>query len=314
MSDADLHPTLRQALAQPGNPNATPVEKQTPEDARAEFTADITAVDGPKPEVGEVRGLTLSGHAEPLAARLYVPAAPADAAAPAMLYFHGGGNIRGGLDTHDSTARVLANAGGMPVVSCSYRLAPEHPFPAAVDDALAVARDVVARAGELGLAGRSLIAAGDSAGGNIAAVLALRARDEGGPTLAVQLLIYPVIDHTAETPSRAAFSKGYMLDSMPFYTASYLPDPKDRRAPLASPIHATNLVGLPPAVVLTAGFDPLRDEAMAYASRLEEAGVTVRRLHYPEMIHGFTLLRGLLPEADAALADCARAVRELAAG
>lgn len=314
MSDAELHPTLREALAQPGDPSATPVERQKPEEARAEFLADIAAVDGPKPEVGEAVELALAGKVGPLAARLYMPATLDDGASAVMLYFHGGGNIRGGIETHDSTARVLANTGGIPVISCSYRLAPEHPFPAAVDDALSIARDVAARADELGIAGRRLIIAGDSAGGNIAAVLALRARDEGGPDFAAQLLIYPVIDHTAETPSRAAFSKGYMLDSMPFYTACYLPDPAKRSEPHASPLYAGDVSGLPPAVVLTAGFDPLRDEALAYADRLEEAGVSVTRLHYPQMIHGFTLLRGLLPEADEALAACAVEVLALARG
>lgn len=313
MQDADLHPTLREILGQPGNPDAIPVERQDPVGARAEFDADIAAVDGPAPELAAVRDLTLAGAAGDLAARLYLPVDPPAPDAPLLVYFHGGGNIRGNIGTHDSTVRVLAQAAGCPAISCSYRLAPEHPYPAAVDDAQAALSDIVARRDGLGLGSGPLVVAGDSAGGNLAAALSLRLRAAGGPAVAAQLLIYPVIDHLAETPSRAAFSDGYMLNSMPFYTACYLPDPARRAEPCASPGRAGDLSGLPPAVVLTAGFDPLRDEALAYADGLEAAGVPVTRLHYPDMIHGFTLLRGLLPEADAALADCARAVLGLLA-
>lgn len=313
MSDTALHPTLREILSQPGNPDAVPVELQAPDAARAEFEADIAAVDGPAPAIAEVRALTLQGAAGPLEARLYRPETAAPGG-PAMLYFHGGGYIRGSLDTHDSGVRTLANASGWVVVSCRYRLAPEHPYPAAADDALAAFADLVARAGDLGIDPARIVLAGDSAGGNLAAVTALRSRDAGGPAAAAQLLIYPVIDQAAETESRRLYSSGYLLNSMPFYTACYLPDPARRREPNASPLHAESLAGLPPAVVLTAGYDPLRDEALAYADRLRDAGVRVRALHYPDMIHGFCLLRGLLPEADVALAAAARATVELLQG
>ena len=237
MNQAALHQTLRDILSQPGNPDAVPVEKQTPAEARAEFAADIAAVDGAKPEVASTAELTLQGAAGPLAARVYLPLSAAAPGAPLMIYFHGGGNIRGSIDTHDSTARVLANACGFPVVLCAYRLAPEHPYPAALEDALAASRQIAARAAEWRASADRLVVAGDSAGGNLAAVLALRARDEGGPAIAAQLLIYPVIDHTAQTPSRATYSSGYMLNSMPFYTKSYLPDPA--RGPSPTPLRSS---------------------------------------------------------------------------
>lgn len=310
MNDSELHPVLRDALAQPGNPNATPVEKQSPDVARTEFEADIAAVDGPPPEVASVDELLLHGAAGELPARLYRPASASGTDMPLMIYFHGGGNIRGSIRTHDSTARVLANACGFPVLSCSYRLAPEHPYPAALDDATAINAHVRELAPEWGISTDRIVVAGDSAGGNLAAALAQRMRNENGPRFAVQLLVYPVIDHTAQTQSRTDFSRGYMLDSMPFYTRCYLPDHTRRSDPYASPGQEPDLAGLPPTVILTAGFDPLRDEALAYADSLADSGVKVSRLHYPDMIHGFTLLRGLLPEADAALAACAARVVE----
>lgn len=310
MSEQELHPILRDILSQPSDPNAIPVEQQDPEDARTEFESDIAAVDKAAPEMGAVNNIELPGPAGPLPARVYRPENISDTA-PLMVFFHGGGNIRGSLETHDSTARVLAASGPCIVVSCRYRLAPESPYPAAVDDAAAATASIAGNVHQYGGDPARIIVAGDSAGGNLAAAVALRARDEGGPELAAQLLIYPVIDHVAETESRQAYSKGYMLDSMPFYTDCYLPDRTRRTEPYASPIHANNFASLPPAVVLTAGFDPLRDEGQAYARALEAAGTPVRMLHYPSMIHGFTLLRGLLEEADQALQACTRAALEM---
>ena len=230
---------------------------------------------------------------------------------PLIVYFHGGGNIRGNIDTHDSTCRVLASGGGCAVLSVDYRLAPEHPFPAAVEDAATAVSWAAENSERLRCDGKRLIVGGDSAGANLAAVVSLRARDAGAPGIAAQMLIYPVIDHLADTESRRRYSSGYMLDSMPFYTASYLPNPDDRGHPDASPIHAADHSNLPPAYIMTAGYDPLHDEAVAYAEKLQEAGVRVDLVNYPEMIHGFTLLRDLLPEADQALADAANRVLAL---
>lgn len=295
-----LHPKLAEILAIPGDPNATPVEEQTPEEARAEFASDMKAIDGPTPTIAETRDLEVPGPAGPRPARLYVPeGAVADAL---VLYFHGGGNIRGDLETHDSTCRVLANASGCRLLALDYRLAPEHPFPAAVEDAHAA---FVWAAGDgaavLGLTAPRIAVAGDSAGGNLAAVVSLRARDEGGPAPAFQLLIYPVTDHVSETESKRLYSRGYLLNSMPFYTRSYLPAEADRTHPHASPAYAESFAGLPPALVVSAGFDPLLDDDVAYAGKLRAAGVPVGYVCHADMIHGFISLRGILPEAEEAL-------------
>ena len=304
-SDA-LHPKLRAILAAPENPNATPVEVQDPDEARREWKADVRAVDAPAPQGIGVTETSFPGPAGPIAARLYVPEGSRAGPWPLLIYYHGGGYIRGDLDTHDSLCRVLAHETPCAVLSVDYRLAPEHRFPAAVDDALAVLRAVAQDAARLGIDARRIAVGGDSAGGNIAAAVTLAARDEGGPEIRYQLLIYPVTDLTSDTESKRLFSKGYLLNSMPFYIASYLGPDGDGTHALASPLLAPDLARLPPALVLTAGFDPLRDEGDAYAERLAAAGVAVEHVRHPDMIHGFVSLRGLLDEADAALADCAR--------
>ncbi len=301
-----LHPKLRTILAAPENPNATPVEVQDPDEARREWKSDISAVDAPAPQGIGVTETSFPGPAGPIAARLYVPEGSRAGPWPLLIYYHGGGYIRGDLDTHDSLCRVLAHETPCAVLSVDYRLAPEHRFPAAVDDALAVLRAVAQDAARLGIDARRIAVGGDSAGGNIAAAVTLAARDGGGPEIRYQLLIYPVTDLTSETESKRLFSKGYLLNSMPFYIASYLGPGGDGTHPLASPLLAPDLTRLPPALVLTAGFDPLRDEGDAYAERLAAAGAAVEHVRHPDMIHGFVSLRGLLDEADAALADCAR--------
>lgn len=311
MSNADLHPTLKKALSSPGDPNATPVEEQTPEAARAEFDSDIAAVDGPAPEVASTKDISIPSGSGDIPARLYHPDSLDDD--PSLLiYFHGGGNIRGNIETHDSTCRVLADSGKVLVLSIDYRLAPENPFPAAAEDAIAAITWAVDDSANLGFSPKKLMIGGDSAGGNLAAVACLQLRDNNGPAVAAQMLIYPVIDHVNDYESTRLYSKGFMLDSMPFYTASYLPNEEDRCNPMASPIFAEDFANLPPAFVLSAGFDPLHDEDIAYATKLREAGVRVDHVDYPDMIHGFTLLRGLLPEADKALADAIRRTKVLA--
>ena len=302
----ELHPKLRTILAAPENPNATPVEVQDPDEARQEWKADILAVDAPAPQAVGVTETSFNGPAGPIAARLYVPEGSRAEAWPLLIYYHGGGYIRGDLDTHDSLCRVLAHETPCAVLSVDYRLAPEHRFPAAVDDALAVLRAVADDAARLGIDARRIAVGGDSAGGNLAAAVTLAARDQGGPEIRYQLLIYPVTDLTSDTESKRLFSKGYLLNSMPFYIASYLGPDGDGTHPLASPLLAPDLTRLPPALVLTAGFDPLRDEGDAYAARLAEAGVPVEHVRHGDMIHGFVSLRGLLDEADEALTDCAR--------
>lgn len=310
MSEHEIHPVLRKILSRPSEVSAVPIEKQDPQTARAEFDANIASVDTTAPEMSTVDNIDLVGPVGPIAARVYYPKDAPDTA-PLIIYFHGGGNIRGSLETHDSIARVLAAAGPCTVISCRYRLAPESPYPAAIDDAAAATALIVRDAHKFGCDSNQVIVGGDSAGGNLAAAVALRARDEKGPQVAAQLLLYPVIDHVADTESRRAYSKGYMLDSMPFFTDCYLPDHTRRTEAYASPIHAGSLANLPPAIVLTAGFDPLRDEAQNYARAMMAAGTQVRMLHYPSMVHGFTLLRGLLEEADDALVTSIKATLDM---
>jgi acetyl esterase len=234
-----------------------------------------------------VRALTLAGANGPLACRLYTPA---QSGAGLLVYFHGGGWIEGNLDTHDAACRTLAQAAGTRIVAVDYRLAPEHPYPAAIDDALAAYRDVVARCNELAVSAEDIAVGGDSAGANIAAVTCMRVRAAmQGPAPAAQLLIYPVTDIANMHDSRRRLGHGLYLTEQFMSTAQalYLGPSANPANPEISPLLAEDLTGLPPAIVVTAGFDPLRDEGEAFAQRLAEAGVPVTERHYPAYVHGF---------------------------
>jgi acetyl esterase len=223
---------------------------------------------------------------------------------PALVYFHGGGWTIGDLDTHDTLCRSLANGARCEVFSVEYRLAPESPFPAAVEDCIA-ATEFVSK-----LSGAPVAVGGDSAGGNLAAVVALHARDQGekrgGPPPCFQLLIYPATDQNLDTESLRRNGEGYLLTRplMERFRANYLPRPADYADWRASPALAKSHAGLPPAFILTAGFDPLLDEGRQYAERLARAGVEVAYRDYPDMIHGFILMGGVLDTAGAAVAEC----------
>lgn len=299
-----LHPTLAEILAQPENPNAVPVEKQHPDEARREWKADMAAVDGPAPEMEKVWDFTIPTPVGGIAARGYRPSGLGAGLKPLLVYYHGGGFIRGDLDTHDSVCRVLADAAKCLIVSAAYRLAPEHRFPAAAHDAYYAVKALSETAAAFGADKDRIAVGGDSAGGNLAIASCLQARDGDGPRIAAQLLIYPVTDLTSATESKRLYSKGYLLNSMPFYTASYVGPGGDVRHKLASPLLANDLARLPPAIIITAGFDPLRDEGQAFAAKLAGHGVSVDHRCYDDMIHGFVSLRGLLPEADEALRAC----------
>lgn len=237
--------------------------------------------------VADVRNVRIPGPAGEIPLRVYTPAG--DGPFPGLVYFHGGGFVLCGLDTHDGTCRSLANASGCVVVSVDYRLAPEHPFPAAPEDCHAATRWVADHAADFGIDATRLAVGGDSAGGNMAAVVSMMARDGGGPALRFQLLVYPVTNCDFETASYRENADGYMLtrDMMRWFWQQYLPDPARAAEAYASPLRAPELAGLPPGLCITAGYDPLRDEGEAYAERLREAGVDCRSSHYPGMIHGF---------------------------
>jgi acetyl esterase len=231
---------------------------------------------------------------------------------PALVYFHGGGFTIGDLDTHDVLCRQLAIGAGCAVLSVDYRLAPEHPFPAAVEDGFAAVNWAAQNADILRIDPARIAVGGDSAGGNLAAVVALLARDAGAPRIAFQLLVYPATDQRGVAASHRRNGEGYLLtrDSIEFFRSAYLPNRADWTDWRASPLLAKSHAGLPPALVLTAGFDPLVDEGREYAEALRKAGVTVRYLEYPDMVHGFLLFGGVLDTANAAVAECCSALRE----
>jgi acetyl esterase len=240
-----------------------------------------------------------------LPGRLYVPDG-APAAGPLLVFLHGGGWVVGDLETHDPACRFLAERAGVRVLAIDYRLAPEHPFPAAYDDSLAAYRWAVEHADELGADPARLAVGGDSAGGTLAAAVAIAAAREGLP-LAFQLLVYPGTDMRGGTESRALFNEGLVLDQkfMDVAKHSYLPRAEDVTDPRASPLLADLPDGLAPAYVATAGFDPLRDEGEAYARRLADAGVTVELRRFPDQVHGFLQMVGVGRTAPAAVAEVA---------
>jgi acetyl esterase len=257
------------------------------------------------PAVARVEDRTITGG---LPVRIYWPTTTKDL--PIIVYFHGGGWVLCDLDTHDRACRQLALGADAVVVSVDYRLAPEHRFPAAADDALAAVQWAAASARSLGADPGRLAVAGDSAGGNLAAVAALRARDEGGPPIAFQLLIYPVIDAARDTASYKENATGYFLtvDHMQWYWEQYVGPDDDPFHPYASPIRG-DLRGLPPGLVITAELDPLRDEGEAYAAALRDAGVAAEHRRYDGGFHGFFSLTDVLPVAQRALADAVAALR-----
>lgn len=259
--------------------------------------------------VAEVEDSSFDGPGGPVPLRIYRPRR-AEKALPALVYYHGGGFVVGGLRTHDGTCRALAAGGDCVVISVDYRLAPEHPFPAAVDDARAAFRWVRENAETLAIDGERIAVGGDSAGGNLAAVVCLAQREENAPRPTFQLLIYPATDMTRALPSHQTLGEGFFLESetIDWFLEQYLPPGTDLRDWRASPLLAESLEGLPPALVVTAGFDPLRDEGEAYAERLRAAGVTVEEMREPGLVHGFVNM-ALIDRAERSRAAMARHLR-----
>jgi acetyl esterase len=280
--------------------------------ARRLYHDTRAALAPPPPEVSESRIVLAAGPAGPIVMRAYRPAGvDAKEVLPGLVFFHGGGWVIGDPDTHEGLCRALANGARCAVFSVDYRLAPENPFPAAVEDCVAAARYVSAQALALRVDPNRIAVGGDSAGGNLAAVVSLSARDSGGPAICYQLLIYPATDQRFSYPSYARNGEGYLLTLpvMTYFRGHYLPRKEDWTDWRASPLLAKSLAKLPPAYVLTAGFDPLVDEGGAYADRLAKEGVEVAYREYPDMIHGFILFGGQVDTANAAVAECAAKLR-----
>ena len=269
--------------------------------------------DAPRPEgppIHQVENRTIPGPGGELAVRIYRPGVGLRAV---IVYFHGGGWVVCDLDSHDRACRSLADATGATVVSVDYRLAPEHPFPAAADDGLAATSWVAAHADELGVDPNRLAVAGDSAGGNLAAAVPLMARAAGGPRIAFQLGIYPVLAADFDTPSYRENAERYFLtrSDMEWFWDQYVPVRADRTNPIAAPLSEPDLTGLPPSHIITAEHDPLRDEGAAYANRLREAGVPSTNTRYGGMFHGFFAMGALLPTAEQAFADVTGVLRRV---
>jgi acetyl esterase len=288
-------------------------ETVSPAEARALFLGGREILSPEPAPVGEVRAPEAPGaNGATIPLRLYRPAgAAAEASLPALVFFHGGGWVVGDLETHDPMCRHLANAAQCAVIAVDYRLAPEHKFPAAVEDCFAATEWVAANGGALGVDGARLAVGGDSAGGNLAAVISLMARDRGSPRLCLQLLLYPALDFGMSHPSHQRFAEGHLLTlaTMRWFGEAYIRGPQDVADWRASPLRAPDLSGLPPAYVLTAGYDPLCDEGAAYVRRLRESGVPVEHRHLPGQIHGFLLMGKIIRAAGPALDDIAAALR-----
>jgi len=295
----DLHPQIQRVLQVMAEANLKPIEAMTPAEAREQIEATAQGRKAEPLLVDRVQERLVSGPAGDIRLRLYWPdkAAPL----PAIVYYHGGGHVIGSLDTHDLVARNLCAGAEALVTSVDYRMGPEHRFPAAVDDSFAALKWVHTNANELGADPNRIGVHGDSAGANLAAVVALMARDAGGPRLRLQSLVYPVADYGLVGDSYDKYAQGYGLltrESMVWFRNHYLRSPKDAEDWRASPINAPSLGNVAPAIVITAECDVLHDDGKRYTEALHRAGVPVEYKEYPGMIHGFF---GMMPAVDDAM-------------
>jgi acetyl esterase len=292
------------AFQEAGRP---PYETLTPAEARASYLAARPVTHPEPPELKEVKPLSIAAPHGAIPARLYKPKTlrQANGLAPCLVFFHGGGWVIGDLDSHDVVCRKLADEGQLIVISVDYRLAPEHKFPAAIDDAIAATNWISDNARSLGIDASRLAIGGDSAGGNLAAVVAIAARDGKGPAISGQVLIYPAIDFAMTHPSHREPETSILLthSAIRWFSNHYLNGAADVHDWRASPVRARTLAGLPPAYVLTAGADPLRDEGDEYARQLKDAGVAVTYRHFSGQFHGFFTMGKLLQQANVAAGE-----------
>ena len=307
-----LHPQMQAILDAMEAGGAPAMEDISPAEARANLDARDGAFYARPPKVAEVGVRTIPGPAGAIPVRVYAPLGVApDPAPPLIVFYHGGGWVVGSLTSHDPECRALANAAGAVVMAVDYRLAPEHKFPAPVEDCWAACRWAAANAAEIGADPSRIAVCGDSAGGNLAAVIAQLAAREGGPRLALQVLIYPVTHAATETDSYHRYAEGYVLSraSMRHFIATYLNEAAEADDPRVSPLLAENLSGGAPALVVTASHDPLLDEGKAYADKLAAAGVPVEYVCFEGVTHGFHLWEAGLDAAGDLKKRCAAALR-----
>jgi acetyl esterase len=303
-----LDPQARAFLDDLKARGVAPLESLSPEANRASMAADAAA-QGPPQSLARIEDRCVSGPGGEIPIRIFVPEEPTPMGV--LVYFHGGGWVVGNLDTHQHLCADVANAGKCIVVAVDYRLAPEHKFPAAAEDAFAATQWAMHKPGRFGGDPRRVAVGGDSAGGNLAAAVTLMARDQGAPQPAFQLLVYPILDHDYTTPSYQENAEGYYLtrSTMEWFWDCYLADKEDGKHPYASPLRAGDLGGLPPGLVITAEYDPLRDEGEAYARRLIAAGVPATLSRYDGMIHGFLRRTAIFAQARTALEEIGASLR-----
>jgi acetyl esterase/lipase len=306
-----LDPHANKILEMLNAAGAADLSRMTPGEMREGFErlAAMVGVNGVAVDAAEDRDIPGPGGRIPV--RVYAPKGSGTATLPGLIYFHGGGGVFGSIASHDSLCRSLANAGTCRVVSVGYRLAPEHKFPAAVEDAVAATRGIADQAREFLIDPRRLAVGGDSIGGGLAAVTCLMARDGRGPHIALQVLLCPAMDMSKNSDSRIAFASGYFLNqaTIDWTLVHYCVPGTDLADPRISPLLAEDLSRLPPAQVHTAEFDPLRSEGAAYADRLQRAGVAVRHTCHAGMIHHFYAMGGVIPYARTAVAAAGAAIR-----
>ena len=302
-----LDPQARAVMEQAAALGLPPAHTVTPQEARANAKSRPRAIG---PDVGKVEDRNIPGPDFEIPIRIYTP--KGEGPFPCLVWFHGGGWVVGDLDSADATARHLTLGAGCVVVSVDYRLAPETKFPGPVEDCYSATSWVFDNATSLRILSDKIAVGGDSAGGNLATAVCLMRKDRGGPDLVMQLLVYPVTDWSFQTHSYADNADGYQLtkDTMIWYWDQYASHGGDADNPYAAPLKATDLSGLPAALVITAEFDPLRDEGEAYASRLRDSGVPTSCTRYPGMIHGFFGMSAVLDKGKAAITEASEALMD----